>query len=278
MCRSQAQGGRRCRGSSLAVRRATYAVKSSAASKAVRKALADGELDQDSEAYQAFERAHSAVLRTRIRAKDGDHDGAAESALEAKRDMNRAARLLKADAASRTAERQVPAQDADQQIDRTLERINTKYERGDPAYSHNCTSVVQAYELSRRGQDVKAGPLEPGKTGGRPLDVIEQTWGASFTTAYSSLPSDSDGGRAEVEEAFKEPGSRGVVFVAWRSGGAHVFNVENVGGKVRFVDGQPNPPVKNAGWYFRRSLVTQWLRLDDKPTPDPSATARYLES
>lgn len=276
MCRSQAQGGRRCRGSSLSVRRATYAVKSSAASKALKKALADGEIEQDSDAHQAFERAHSAVLRTRMRAKDGDHDGAAESALQAKNDMNRAARLLRAHAARR-AEEHAPAQSTDQQIDQTLERINTKYKAGEPAYSHNCTSVVQAYELARRGRSAKAGPLDPGKTGGRPLSVIEEAWGASFTTAYSSLPSDSDGGRAEVEEAFKEPGSRGVVFVAWRSGGAHVFNVENVDGTVRFVDGQPNPPVKNAGWYFRRSLVTQWARLDDKPTPAPAATARYLE-
>ncbi|MFJ2217887.1 toxin glutamine deamidase domain-containing protein [Streptomyces sp. NPDC101062] len=80
-----------------------------------------------------------------------------------------------------------------------------------------------------------------------------------------------------MEEAFKEPGSRGVVYVAWRSGGAHVFNVENVDGTVRFVDGQPNPPVTKAGWYFRRSLLTRWVRLDDKPTPAPDATARYLE-
>ncbi|MEO3976705.1 toxin glutamine deamidase domain-containing protein [Streptomyces sp. CAU 1734] len=276
MCRSQAQGGRRCRGSSLAVRRATYAVRSSAASKAVNKALADGELDQNSDAYRQFALAHSSALRARILAKEGDHDGAADAALNAKNDMNRAARLLKADVARR-AEQRPPAQSADEQIKGTLERINTKYNRDDPAYSHNCTSVVQAYELSRRGQSVKAGPLEPGKTGGRPLSVIEEAWGASFTTAYSSLPSDSDGGRAEVEEAFKEPGSRGVVFVAWRSGGAHVFNVENSGGTVRFVDGQPNPPVTNAGFYFRRSLVTKWVRLDDKPTPAPGATARYLE-
>lgn len=272
MCRSQAQGGRRCRGSNLAVRRATYAVKSSASSKVVNKAVADGELDQESEAYDAYMGAHAAVLRARMRAKEGDHDGAAESALEAKNEMNRAARLLKAQ-----AEQRAQAKDVDQQINQTLEKINTKYERGNPAYSHNCTSVVQAYELARRGQDVKAGPLEPGKTGGRPLSVIEEAWGASFTTAYSSLMSDSDGGRGEVEEAFKEPGSRGVVFVAWRSGGAHVFNVENVDGEVRFVDGQPNPPVKNAGFYFRRSQATRWVRLDDKPTPAPSATARYLE-
>ncbi|WP_217226020.1 toxin glutamine deamidase domain-containing protein [Streptomyces anulatus] len=276
MCRSQAQGGRRCRGSSLAVRRATYAVKSSAASKAVNKALADGELDRDSDAYRQFESAHTSALRARILAREGDHDGAADAALDAKSDMNRAARLLRADAARRTEQRP-PAPSTDEQIKGTLEQINTKYNWNDPAYSQNCTSVVQAYELSRRGQSVKAGPLEPERTGGRPLSVIEEAWGTTFTTAYSSLYPDSDGGRAEVQEAFKEPGSRGIVYVAWRSGGAHVFNVENVDGQVRFVDGQPNPPVTNAGYYFRRSVATKWVRLDDQPTPTASATARYLE-
>jgi hypothetical protein len=32
--------------------------------------------------------------------------------------------------------------------------------------------------------------------------------------------------------------------------GGGVFNVENVGGKVRFVDGQPTPPVPGASHYF----------------------------
>ncbi|MDX3697823.1 toxin glutamine deamidase domain-containing protein [Streptomyces europaeiscabiei] len=278
MCRSQAQGGRRCRGSNLAVRRATYAVKSSASSKVLNKALADGELDQDSEAYRAYERAHSAVLRTRMQAKDGDHDGAAESALEAKNDMNRAAQLLKARAARR-AEQQARVKETNEQIDQTLEDLNPNYQPHDLAYSHNCSSVVQAYELARRGHAVKAGPIEPGRKG-RPASAIEDTWGVKFTWAKSSSAKTDagDGGQAEIEQAFKEPGSRGIVAVNWKVGGGHVFNVENVDGKVRFVDAQPTPHETDASHYFKRSSAAFYMRLDDRPTPPSSATARFLEA
>lgn len=275
MCRSLSQGGRRCRGSNLAVRRSTYAVKSSAAARNVNRALADGELDQGSEAYDAFMQANASALRARMRAKEGDHDGAAESALEAKNNMNRAARLLKAQAGHR-AEQRAREKETNEQIDRTLEEINPKYKRFEPAYSKNCTGVVQAYELARRGESVKAGPLEPGLNG-RPLSSIEDTWGAKFNVAWTSLEDDGDGGRAEIEQAFKQPGSRGIVAVSWKLGGAHVFNVENVGGKVRFIDGQPTPHRTDASNYFGRSTVAHYVRLDDKPTPSPSTTAPYVE-
>jgi Papain fold toxin 1, glutamine deamidase len=141
------------------------------------------------------------------------------------------------------------------------------------AYSENCTGVVQAYELRRRGYDVEAGPLEPhlrrdqNGQGGRFPNVIEQPWGRKFT----------DGTKSEIEEAFQEPGARGVVRIKWNTGGGHVFNVENVGGKVRFVDGQPTPAVTDASQYFNFGRNTKYLRLDDLPTPDPRAVRPYLE-
>ncbi|WP_285637300.1 toxin glutamine deamidase domain-containing protein [Actinoallomurus iriomotensis] len=162
----------------------------------------------------------------------------------------------------------------DKEIDQTLDKVNPKYERTKSAYSENCTGVVQANELQRRGIDAEAGPLEShlrtdqGGPGGRPLDVIEDAWDGDFT----------DGTKSEIEAAFKEPGARGVVYIVWHGNtGAHVFNVENVGGKVRFVDGQPTPPVMDASHYFNIGGRTAYLRLDDLQTPDPSRTKPYLE-
>lgn len=40
------------------------------------------------------------------------------------------------------------------------------------------------------------------------------------------------------------PGSRGVVQVFWRRGGGHVFNVENDGGRIRYVDAQTGKQVR----------------------------------
>lgn len=164
--------------------------------------------------------------------------------------------------------------ETNERIDRVLDEINPNFEHSESAYSENCTGVVQAYELSRRGEDVSAGPLEKplrtdsGGPGGRPLSVIEQAWGRSFTPAT----------KPEIESAFEEPGSRGVVYIRWNGGlGAHVFNVENVGGKVRFVDGQPTPSRPDASHYFGLGGNTKYLRTDDLPTPPSEATDSYLE-
>lgn len=98
--------------------------------------------------------------------------------------------------------------------------------------------------------------------------MIENAWNRGFT----------DGTKSEIEAAFKDPGARGVVYIAWHGNtGAHVFNVENVGGKVRFVDGQPTPSVTDASHYFNLGSRTAYLRLDDLQTPHHSATKPYLE-
>jgi hypothetical protein len=45
-------------------------------------------------------------------------------------------------------------------VDRTLKRVNPKFNPKESAYSENCTGVVQANELTRRGIPSEAGPLE----------------------------------------------------------------------------------------------------------------------
>jgi hypothetical protein len=174
---------------------------------------------------------------------------------------------------SGTKTEQPAAATTDQAVDQVLGRVNPNYEEKTSAYSENCTGVVQANELQRRGFDVQAGPLEPGLRsdqggpGGRSLSTIEQTWGRDFTP----------GTKPEIEAAFQEPGSRGVVYIKWDTGGGHVFNVENVNGTVRFVDGQTIPPRTDASGYFDHGGQTKYLRLDDLPTPPSSATAKYVQ-
>ncbi|MCO6008288.1 toxin glutamine deamidase domain-containing protein [Actinoallomurus purpureus] len=164
--------------------------------------------------------------------------------------------------------------DINKKIDQTLDEVNPKFDKTKSAYSENCTGVVQANELRRRGLDVQAGPLEKhlrtdeGGPGGRSLDAIERSWGRKFT----------DGTKTDIENAFREPGSRGIVYIRWHGGmGAHVFSAENVGGKVRFVDGQPTPSARDASHYFNLGSNTKYLRVDDIKTPDPRTTKPYLE-
>jgi hypothetical protein len=163
----------------------------------------------------------------------------------------------------------------DKEIDRALEKVNPRWEQGKSAYGENCTGVVQAYELRRRGFDAQAGPLEKelrsdeGGLGGRTAAAIEKPWGRNFTTAT----------KQEIDKAFEDPGSRGIVRISWNYPlrGAHVFNVENVGGEVRYVDGQPTPPQSDASRYFNVGGDTAYIRTDDLPTPEQHKIKNYVE-
>lgn len=159
------------------------------------------------------------------------------------------------------------------EIDDALARTNPKFDPHRPAYSENCTSAVQAYELRRRGYDVEAGPLEShlwssnNGPGGRPIDTVSHTWGGSWSQA----------GHDDITQAFEQagPGSRGTVFIEWNGGGGHVFSVENVGGDVRYID--PQNGATDVSHYFDHGGNTRFLRLDDLPTPNSSSLDRFLE-
>lgn len=67
-----------------------------------------------------------------------------------------------------------------------------------------------------------------------------------------------------------------MVAVWWKNGGGHAFTVENVGGKIRFVDGQPTPAVTDAGHYFSLAKSSAYMRMDDKPTPSKKTLERFI--
>lgn len=250
------------------MRRARYATTASAAARTYRQALEDGEIDYGGAAWEAHERAQASAERARAAAQSGDHDAAELAALDAKNHMNQAAAVARYHTQGPVA-RAAEVRKTNKQVDKALHAANPHYQPGVHAYSHNCSHVAQAYELRRRGLDVEAGP---DSTGGRTALELGEAWGGNFpfTTA--------DVGRSEAERAFAEPGSRGMVIVTWKTGGAHAFTVENVGGKVRFIDGQPTPPVTDASDYFSRAEFSGFLRLDDKPTPSKKTLEPFIAS
>ncbi|MFE1190123.1 toxin glutamine deamidase domain-containing protein [[Kitasatospora] papulosa] len=228
--------------------------------------MEDGEVDYGGPAWKAHERAQASAERARDAARSGDHDAAERAALDAKNHMNQAAAVTRHHTQGPVA-RAVEARKTNKQVDKALHAANPHYQQDVHAYSHNCSHVAQAYELRRRGLDVEAGP---DSTGGRTPLELGEAWGGDFTFSPANV------GRAEAERAFAEPGSRGMIIVTWKSGGAHAFTVENVGGKVRFVDGQPTPPVADASSYFSHAKWSGFLRLDDKPTPSKETLKPFI--
>jgi Papain fold toxin 1, glutamine deamidase len=157
---------------------------------------------------------------------------------------------------------------ANKEINDTLAKTNPKFKQG-REYQVNCTGVAQAYELRRRGIDVTAGPIEAGKNGRPTAKVVQDIWGQGMT----------DGSKDDIVKAFEGygDGARGVVRIRWDGGGGHAFNVENVGGQVRFIDGQPPGGRPDVAHYFDKGSKTQYVRLDHLPDPDPSKYGKYME-
>ncbi|MFQ6394792.1 hypothetical protein ACLMAJ_15185 [Nocardia sp. KC 131] len=156
------------------------------------------------------------------------------------------------------------------EIDDCLNRVNPHFDSADPGRSNNCVAVATAYELRRRGYDVgvKAGQVSFPFEAGFPHSVTEIAWSRRFTAVLE---------RSHLYEAFRQPGSRGIVIADWPPGqsidlgDSHVFNIEHVpGAGIRVVDGQPNPPLTDATAHIHEAAALRYLRVDDLADPAPS--------
>ncbi|MFF1712158.1 toxin glutamine deamidase domain-containing protein [Streptomyces sp. NPDC058268] len=240
----------------------------SAAARAVQNALDTQEFEEGSVAHHLYVQAQNSAKECREAAREGDDKAAARAAEDTKFYMNSLAEIVKA-AAREKSDRIARDKQTNEVIDEALQKINPRYEPGNTDYTHNCSSVVQAYELQRRGLDTQAGPRT-----GVSLATIGDTWGGTFQWVE---PENGDA-QGYIESRFNEPGARGIIYNTWTTGGAHVFNVENVGGQVRFVDGQPTPHRTDVAHYFKNSKRIAYMRTDTRPTPSMDVLKRFLQT
>lgn len=123
---------------------------------------------------------------------------------------------------------------------------NPNYSLRYSAFSENCQRCVVAYELRRRGYDVTALPTYQGdklpqlvtKSG----DRMMARWMGAFqgTKPINISAKTGDKVISNIEQKMTNfgNGSRGVVQILYQGGGGHVFNVENVGGKITYIEAQ----------------------------------------
>lgn len=141
-------------------------------------------------------------------------------------------------------------------------------------FEENCQRAVVAYEMRRRGYDVLALPTYAEDSlpiGGR--------WKGAFKNAKevkvgASSPQKT---QANLEKEMKSygHGARGIVRIP-----GHVFNVENVNGKIRYVDAQTNTIYSSKNVFSRVgkqsksiSLIrTDNLRLSDRAKKSVTTT------
>lgn len=120
-------------------------------------------------------------------------------------------------------------------------------------YSENCQRCVVAYELRRRGYDVTAQPTFPGDTlsGIAYMNKRDNTIAAYWRGAFKGARTEHVGVTGNTPKAEQGVidnitakmqkygnGSRAVVQIFYRMGGGHVFNVENQGGRIVWVEAQ----------------------------------------
>ena len=146
-------------------------------------------------------------------------------------------------------------------IERALEGANPFYNGGAQGdFSENCQRAVVAYELRRRGYNVIALPTYAGDklpSGNRWQGAFQR---AKTISVGASTPQKTQANLEAQMRSFGH-GARGIVKIP-----GHVFNVENVRGKIRYVDAQTNT-VYNSNNVFSRigkkSSSIQLVRTDN---------------
>lgn len=115
-------------------------------------------------------------------------------------------------------------------------------------FSKNCQRCVVAYELRRRGYDVEALPTYEGDTlprvayQNKDKGTYEAYWRGAFRHAKTLNVggTTSDAVIQNITDKMHSfgNGSRAVVQIFYSGGGGHVFNVENQGGRMVWVEAQ----------------------------------------
>lgn len=164
-----------------------------------------------------------------------------------------------------------------------LKRVNPDYGTSWNAQesaksSNNCTNCTYAYELRRRGFDVRAGLLSEGR---HDTEAVTKALfkGAEFNKKYAKEPKDvtfADELKAQKgmnrslyknvkAELEKQPkGSRGQLIVHWDKYSGHSVNyVINDKGKVEIHEAQRGTK-RPLAEYLIYAVDAKWARLDDK--------------
>lgn len=121
-------------------------------------------------------------------------------------------------------------------MQQALNDVNPNYNKG-KEYKINCQRCAPTYEMQRRGYDVEALPyITKGK------DKYASQWQHTFKNQKwdGNLGNRNAVVKKNIENKMKGYGdnSRAIVYVEWKSGSAHVFNVEQIKGKTQAVDAQ----------------------------------------
>lgn len=126
-------------------------------------------------------------------------------------------------------------------------------------FKNNCPNTTLAYELRRRGYDVKAKPSPRGST----MTTIKELYNikkVDLKISDMADPSKIKENNQKMNSYFDSmpDGYRGAIGLSWDGGiGGHIFNVERVNGKTIFIDSQSG----KSGEFTGASLMTKKAQI-----------------
>lgn len=138
-------------------------------------------------------------------------------------------------------------------------KVNPNYNpRSDDGYSNNCAWCSYVYDLRRRGYDVQA-PYEFGLCGSEIASLYKDT----SVKDYKSPKYYPDDGYSSTKNLFKDlesegNGARGILSVAWTTGGGHAMAWEVIGGKAYVIDAQTNDVMDLDAFWNKRGYAIDW--------------------
>ena len=176
-------------------------------------------------------------------------------------------------------------------IDEDIKAVNPKYNpdaQGEEwqKYCENCCYCVTAYEMRRRGYDVKAKPRDNESKYHELTDWYENPNEAMFDFKEKRTRSFGKGGNLD-EQPLKKPlkkddigislflsesyinrlpnGSRGFINLGWYFGGGHIISFEKDKGSITVVDPQSNDKYTWDEWAdgrFKDPYIDYIARID----------------
>lgn len=108
-------------------------------------------------------------------------------------------------------------------------------------FKNNCPNTTLAYELRRRGYDVKAKPAPRGMTMSKIRDLYNiRDSDINITNMKNPLKTRENNKKLRSYFDSMPDGYRGAIGIAWDGvfDGGHIFNVEKINGKTMFIDSQ----------------------------------------
>ena len=148
-------------------------------------------------------------------------------------------------------------------------------------YKNNCPNTTLAYELRRRGYDVKAKPAPSGMT----AEEIRKNYNikkSDVNLTYIDALFQNKVTNTKLDSYFNSlpNNSRGAVIVEWskvRSG--HIFNYEKIDGKTLFIDAQSGKHGEFKGLSYAKTLAQHTAnRVPGVNINNPSNYLNYAHS